>query len=220
MAALDPNWAVLRSWFSFAHLMDALIGFTVDRAASMKRSVEAAEQAVRIDGQDPLARGTLSIAYIWQDHPRSITEGEKSISLNPSLSYGYIGLAASLGYLGRWEEALEPAQVSSKLSPRDMLQTFILTIEALIHLMLKNYDAAIEYCEQGIRKQTSNIRGYIRLACALARKGDIDAARAILDRGKKISPITAAYLDAIPPFDRPEDQVFYLDGLRKVGWEG
>ncbi len=93
------------------------------------------------------------------------------------------------------------------------------SVEALIHLMLKNYDAAIEYYEQGIREQPSNIRGYIRLACALSHKGDIDATRAALDRGKKISPITAAYLDAIP-FDRPEDRVFYLDGLRKVGWEG
>ena len=72
------------------------------------------------------------------------------------------------------------------------------SVEALIHLMLKNYDAAIEYYEQGIREQPSNIRGYIRLACALAHKGDIDAARAALDRGKKISPMTAAYLDATP----------------------
>ena len=220
-AALDPNWAVPRSWVSFAHLMDALIGFSDDPAASMKLSSEAAEHAVRLDSQDPLSRGTLAIAYIWQDRPRSIIEAEKSISLNPSLSYGYIGLAGSLGYLGRWEEAVEPSRISSKLSPRDMLQTFMLTIEALIHLMLKDYDKAIDFSERGIREQPSNIRGYIRLACALAHKGDIDAARTALERGKKILPnISAAYIDATHPFDRPGDREFYLDGLRKAGWEG
>lgn len=220
-AALDPNWALPHSWMAFRHLTDALLGFGADPAQSLKLCGEAAERAVRLDGQDPLARGTLSIANIWLDRRRAISEGEKAIALNPSLFYGYIGLGASLGFLGRWEECLAHSQTASKLSPRDPLLTFVLTIEALAHLMLKNFDAAVEYAERGIREQPKNIRGHIRLTCALAHKGDIDAARAAFERGKKILPnLTLAYIDATHPFDRPEDREFYLDGLRMAGWEG
>ncbi|PPR21021.1 MAG: hypothetical protein CFH38_01450 [Alphaproteobacteria bacterium MarineAlpha10_Bin1] len=219
--ALDPNWAAPHAWIAYLHLMNALLGFRDDPAQSFKLSVAAAERSVRLDGQDPLARGTLSIASIWIDLPRAISEGEKAIALNPSLSYGYMGLSAALCYLGRWQECLEPCQISGRLSPRDPLLTFMLTIESMIHLFLKDYDAAIECAERGIREQPKNVRGHIRLTCALAHKGDIDGARAAFERIKPIIPnLTLAYIDATHPFDRPEDREFYLDGLRKAGWEG
>ena len=219
--ALDPNWAVPHAWIAYVHLMNALLGFRDDPAQSFKLSVAAAERSVRLDGQDPLARGTLSLANIWIDLPRAISEAEKAIALNPSLSYGYMGLSAALGYLGRWQECLEPCQTSGRLSPRDPLLTFMLTIEAMAHLFLKDYDAAIECAERGIREQPKNVRGHIRLTCALAHKGDIDGARAAFERIKPIIPnLTLAYIDATHPFDRPEDREFYLDGLRKAGWEG
>ena len=83
--ALDPNWAVPHTWIAYVHLMNALLGFRDDPAQSFKLSVAAAERSVRLDGQDPLARGTLSLANIWIDLPRAISEAEKAIALNPSL---------------------------------------------------------------------------------------------------------------------------------------
>jgi hypothetical protein len=87
--------------------------------------------------------------------------------------------------------------------------------------MLKDFDAAVACAERGIREQPNNIRGHHRLTCALAHKGDIDGARPAFERGKEIMPnLTLPYIDATHPFDRPEDREFYLDGLRKAGWEG
>ena len=218
---LDANWARPHAWVAFRHVLEALMNLSADPAISLKLSGEAAETAARLDSQDPLARGTLSVACIFLDRPRAISEGKKAIALNPSLPYGYMGLGSALGFLGRWEEALGPIQTATRLSPRDSLATFMITVEALVHLMLKDFDAAIECAGRGLQEQPNNIRGHIRLTCALAHKGDLDGARKAFARSMVFLPnLTLAYIDATHPFDRPEDREFYLNGLRKAGWNG
>lgn len=196
--SLDTNWALPHTWVAFRHVTDALLSYSADPAVSLKLSGEAAETAVRLDGQDPMARGTLSIANIFLDRQRAISEGEKAIALNPSLSYGYMGLGSAHGFLGHWEECLDPIQTANRLSPRDPLLTFMLTVEALAHLMLKDFDTAADCAERGLREQPNNVRGHIRLSCALAHKGDLDAARAAYLRSK-ISYRTSPSLISTPP---------------------
>jgi Flp pilus assembly protein TadD len=208
------------SWLSLTYIVGGLMGWETDAAQALSEGAKLAEKAAGLDGHDALCRAALSVTYAWVNRERAIAEGEKSIELNPSLSMGHFGLGISKGFAGFWEDARRPLQTARQLSPRDPLVTFMLSVEALTHLMLRDYDLAIEIARKSIQEQASNVRGRHRLVVALAHKGDLDGARKALEESKKFMPeITSAYLDATYPFDRAEDREFYFDGLRKAGWE-
>jgi tetratricopeptide (TPR) repeat protein len=217
----DPTWALPNSWLSLTYVVGALLGWEADAAQALSKAAELAEKAARLDGHDALCRGALSLTYIWVNRARSIAEGEKAIELNPSLSMGHFGLGTSKGFAGQWQDALGPLQTARRLSPRDPLVTFILGVEALTYIMLRDYDLAIETARKAIQEQPSNVRAHHRLAAALAHVGDLDGARHALEESKRLMPDpTVAFFDATYPFDRPEDREFFFDGLRKAGWEG
>jgi Flp pilus assembly protein TadD len=87
--------------------------------------------------------------------------------------------------------------------------------------MAREFDAAIDCARSAVQTVPNNVRAYHRLACALAYRGDVDKARDALGEANRIMPNPPrAYFAAAYPFADPQDLEFFLDGLRKAGWEG
>ena len=87
--------------------------------------------------------------------------------------------------------------------------------------MLRDFDRAAECARKALGEMPSNIRAHHRLACSLGHKGDEKAARAALQESKDIMPqVTLEFIDATYPFTNPDDREFFIEGLRKAGWEG
>jgi len=129
--------------------------------------------------------------------------------------------AVPLIYLRRNEEALAGIETAIRLSPRDPMMSLYHAVQALAHLMLRQFDKSIACSRRALREQPDNVRALHRLACALAHKGDLDAARAAYTEAERVLPAPPLeYFSGSHPFTHSEDLDFILDGLRMAGWKG
>ncbi len=96
-----------------------------------------------------------------------------------------------------------------------------LGIQALMHLMLRQFDETIVCARRALREQSDNIRALHRLAIAEAYKGNLDAARTAYAEAERLVPAPPLeFFTASYPFTHSEDLDFILDGIRKAGWQG
>ena len=98
--------------------------------------------------------------------------------------------------------------------------TYFWAVQSLAHIVLREFDAAIDCAQRALRDNPDNVRALHRLACALGHKGDLEAARAALEESRRVLPDpTPEFFEASYPFTDPKDLAFFLDGLRKAGLE-
>ena len=160
-----------------------------------------------------------SIGGRWQQ--AVVEEGERAVALNPSLSVGHLALGYALVFAGRPEQGIEAMNRALRLSPRDPTITMVWSQLALAHLVMKDFDAAADCARKALAENAANFRAGHRLACALAHKGDIDGAKKVFEDSKRHFPEPSrAYFEATYAFTDPADLEFFLDGLKKAGWEG
>ena len=99
--------------------------------------------------------------------------------------------------------------------------SYFLAVRSLGHVMLREFDAAIDCARRAIQESPNNPRAWHRLVCALGHKGEIEEARRSFEESKRLlANPTTAFFDATYPFTDPDDRAFFLDGLRKAGWQG
>mgnify|MGYP000350855098 CR=1 FL=1 len=99
--------------------------------------------------------------------------------------------------------------------------TEFLLVQALAHLMLRQYDESITYSRRALQGQPDNIRALHRLAIAAAHMGDLDAARAAYQEAERVLPSPPReYFANTHAFTHEEDLEFLLEGLRLAGWQG
>jgi len=164
----------------------------------------------------------LSTLNVLSHQPeRGVEEAERAIALNPSYAIGHLALGYSLVFAGRPEEGIEAMTRALRLSPRDLEITIFWSQMALAHLILRDFEAAADCARKALAENPANFRASHRLACALAHESDIPDARAAFEESKRHFPAPSrAYFDATYAFTDTDDLDFFLDGLRKAGWEG
>ncbi len=106
------------------------------------------------------------------------------------------------------------------LSPRDPTITVVWSQLALAHLLMKDFGAAVDYARKALADNAANVTASHRLVCALGHKGDLEGAKAALESSRRYMPEpTLAYFEAAYAFTDRDTLNFFLDGLRKAGWE-
>jgi tetratricopeptide (TPR) repeat protein len=100
----NPNWL-----FSSELVGNYLSLWALQRVQDpqiLDRAFEAAHRAVVLQAASPWSRRALSAAYLWKkQYGQASVEAEQVLNLNPSFGVIYVGLANTLSFLGRSEEA-------------------------------------------------------------------------------------------------------------------
>ena len=218
----DPTLALAAAWRAGANLWDVLYGWTETPRESMSEALEHCRRAISLNAQDSLAHSMLAAVLAFSGQAERATEsGQRAVELNPSSSVAHFCRAVPLIYLRRNEEALAGIETAIRLSPRDPMMSLYHAVQALAHLMLRQFDKSIACSRRALREQPDNVRALHRLACALAHKGDLDAARAAYTEAERVLPAPPLeYFSGSHPFTHSEDLDFILDGLRMAGWKG
>ena len=129
--------------------------------------------------------------------------------------------AVPLVFMGRGEEALAGIETAIRLSPRDSMMSNYLGLQALAHLMLRQFEETIACARRALREQSDNIRALHRLAIAEALMGNIDGARSAYAEAERLMPAPSLeFFAASYPFTHKEDLEFILEGIGKAGWQG
>jgi len=217
---LDPNLAEAYGFLSYA-LVLSMIYFDTDPSEEMLReAVAVGHKGVELDEQDGLIRFMYARALLaHKAYGDAIAELETAIDLNPCLAVSYCGLADSLAYEGRFEEAIPHFQKAIDLSPYDPLRWAFYSYRALAHLLSGDFESAAEWAHKATRIPNAHYWAFAHRVSALGH----------LHQADELRTAVAELLARKPGFSRsfarrrlfyikrPGHLSVYLEGLRLAG---
>lgn len=216
---LDPNFALAYARLSYA-LVISTIYFEADVEASLSEAHELADRAARLEPDDAVVRFAAGRVHLaLGNYDRSITHLRAAIDANPGLAQAHCGLGDAMAYSGRLDEAIGFFEEAVRISPTDPYRWAFLSYGATAFLFKGDFDEAIAWAAEAEAVPNSHYWPVAIRASALANKGDLEGARAALDRLRNLRPgITLKFVKERLFYLRDPNQVsIYLDGLKKAG---
>ena len=194
-------------------------GYSDDIERDLEASQTAVERALALDDRDPASHYALSILSVMtRRHERALTAAQRAIDLNPNFALGYFALGETRIFMGHFSETIDPMMRCLRLTPRDPFASFYLSLIALAHYHLGNYEEALNYSERALQRR----RIYVvlrTLAATLGHLGRTEEARSVVAEMEQIKPINVArHWELTCPYADPAHEAHLRDGLRKAGF--
>jgi TolB-like protein/Flp pilus assembly protein TadD len=204
---------------AFAHIYDAVYGWSASPARSFLAAHEAARRAVVLDSRDEVAQTALGTSELFMgQHDSAVARLRNAVELNPNFTWAHGDLGLALACSGQGEEAAGPLHEAVRLSPRDQFCFLWMYLLGFAAFMAGRYPEALDHLDRSLR-QNANIPGPYRLrAACLSQLGRMDEARAALAEFLRLVPnATIASMRAQLPIKRAEDFERYANALRQAG---
>jgi adenylate cyclase len=148
---------------------------------------------------------------------RAISALERALEINPSLTLAYQVFGVVFA-VDRPDEAIRILEKGIRLSPRDPFVFLFHHQIAVAQMMAGRYRDALAAAERSVALRGDQPHALRVLAACHGHLGQVDAARAALDKMYQLSPkFSVANLrlsNSAPLVER------YLEGWRKAGWTG
>ena len=217
---LEPDYAAAHAWYAYWHVFLAMQGWSDDPRGVMLRSGQLAERAIVLDPYD--ARGLTIAAHVRAFLHRRLREGaalhDRALSLNPNLAMAWALSAANHAYMGDADEAERRAKRYKQLSPLDPHSFYFDGFFAVIHLLRRNYEAAVAVGRTVTQMNPSLSSGFKTYIAALGHLGRTQEAAVALRRLLQIDPeFSVARFLEIVPLARECDIAIWVEGLRLAG---
>ena len=217
---LDQNFALAWSMLALCHYHEGILGWTADRAASLKASQEAAERAVELDELDWLAHALRGMGRLWneRDHDAALAGQQRAVGLNPSAPLARHFLACVHEFSQRPAEAIPHIETLLRLDPRYRFTSLALADQALCRFLLGELEQARVDAEKAVRLQPANVRARQRLVAVLAELGHSEAARQAASELLELQPeFNRDYIETTYPFQSAEERERFIGALRAAG---
>jgi TolB-like protein/Tfp pilus assembly protein PilF len=216
---LYPDYAPAQSLLAFMLLMTRwAVRTSSEFEAEVNETARLAARAVQLDDSDPWAHLALAwVAFTQRKTDEAVDEYRRALELNPNFAAarGYLGLALALD--GRSDEAIENIEHAMRMSPRDPQNSLFNTGLAAAHYLAGRYPEAVGFARRSWQQREGLIAGNRILVASLAQAGQIDEARAALQRLKETHPnISIAWIEKHVPYTA-EPMAQFVAGMRKAG---
>jgi adenylate cyclase len=212
--AIDPRYGPALSWAAMCHRRLAIDGWA---GGNRCKAIDLARQALQVAQNDPgiLANVAFVLAYFGEDIGAMIGLVDRSLALNPSFAQGWYRSGVLRLWAGQPDLAIEHAETSLRLSPRERAGT-PLTLIGEAYFLKHQYEEAVAKLLLSIQDQPGYTHSYRILAACYAQMGRLDEARAIVAR---LRAITSQIVPSAVELRNPEDRDLYLSGLRLAAGE-
>lgn len=212
-----PDYGPAHSMLAFALLFRA-IPAGVSRNQDVRDAVALATRAAELDDNDPWAHLALGYAnFLMRRTDNAVEEFCRALEINPNFAaaHGYLGSA--LAFNGQSDEAIPHSEQALRMSPHDPQNAIFNVGLAAAHYLAGRFSEAIGCARRAVQQRPSWPPGH-RIYCAsLAQAGQLDEARAALDRLKELQPdISIAWIERNIPYT-PGPMEKFLDGMRSAG---
>jgi tetratricopeptide (TPR) repeat protein len=222
--ALDPNYAQAYGLLSYITTLGVHLGWDPLKPTLTFAST-AAHKAVLLDDEEPWAHLALGYTLIWSKQAgAAVAELEKALALNPNFAIAHYALALAFCYLGRGKDALILGDKAALLSPRDLLARgnagVTNNVRCFACFVSGRYRDGIEFGQRAIADNPSSSAGFRPLVANWALAGEIEEARATLQKLKLLQPdISIQWINETVPFANPDALQRYVEGFRLAGLE-
>jgi adenylate cyclase len=148
---------------------------------------------------------------------KTIPAAQRAVELNPSFAFAHLILGLALGFAGRAEEAIAALDKTIRLSPHDPLMWLLMHGLSVAHFAAGRHRQAAEWAQRSIERRPDFPPPYRFLAASYAHLGRLDEARAALEVGERMAPMTTAIVRGLIAILDPAFGDRLIDGLRKAG---
>jgi adenylate cyclase len=149
-----------------------------DPQRDRKRALALAEEAARLDSNDPLVLTTLSAAYTLTGRlDRASTLIERALQLDPNSAWAWQRNGWIHVYRDQPELALDHFDHSLRISPFDPINFNSYISMGVAHFAAVRYEDAIEWLRKGLQERPSAVWAYRLLTPAYAQAGRMEDAR-------------------------------------------
>ncbi len=216
---LDPEFASAYAGIAFSLYVQVIMGGSQDRAADLKRGLEAGLKAVALDENDPFAHvGLGRIHIVRAEHEKAIASFDRAIELNPSFALACYGKAHSLWHCGRPDRAVIFHDEAIRLSPRDPLMWTFLASKAIALFMLERYDESLDCSHRAQQYPITAIWAYMGELSTLGILGRKEGALRALERALEIQPnLSISFIKRALPITHVPSSDHFFEGLIKAG---
>jgi TolB-like protein len=174
---------------SFINFERAFLNLDGNRASSVQKAFDQAQQSLSIDPLDPMGHWALSRAQLLRAELEASKHSlETAIELNPSYaiaqySLGWIGLQ-----LGEHELCLDRVDFARRLSPYDPLKFAMLVVSGLSLALMGRTAEAMQLAVQSMQQPNIHHHVWVFSAVIYALGGKLDEARTCFTRARSVVP--------------------------------
>lgn len=181
------------------------------------RMRKLAQQAIHVDPDDGRGFMLAGIAEMWLRHPLAAKALlQQAIALNPNLVLAHAQLGGSHNLAGDPEQAIIHLKAALRLSSNDPQMFYALGELALAYSLLGQWASAIEHADYALARRPAYWYAHVIKINALARSGQIPAARVAFDELFSVKPnFSKRFIDWLPFVDRSWIDHF-TEGLKMV----
>ena len=216
-----PGYAPAHSMLAFMLLITRYAVWPSSELEPQLNEVAAlAARAAELDDSDPWAHLALGfVALTRRRTDEAVEEFQRALTLNPNfaVALGYLGLALALD--GRSDLAIESIEQAIRMSPHDPQNAMFNMALGVAHYLAGRYAEAVGFARKSLQQRDGLMSGHRMYIASLAQAGQIDEARASLQRLKEMHPtLSIAWIEQYVPFT-PGTMGKFLEGMRKAGLE-
>jgi tetratricopeptide (TPR) repeat protein len=182
----NPNWLFSYLNLFFSYLSQWALQLSQDPQA-LDQAFEVAQRMSALDAASPFSHQALSQAYLWKkQYAQASAEAEQVIALNPSQGVIYVGLANTLNFLGRSEEALGLVEKALRLTPR--LPTKSFSALGTVYYRAGRMEEAIAALKKSLNGSLADLGAHLHLAAVYSELGRDAEAQAEAAEVLRINP--------------------------------
>jgi adenylate cyclase len=193
----DPELALGHIGLARILFGGAIFGWSPQPVEDLKRALECARTAIRLDPRDAYAYFASSGASLYLgDHGAALADARTAVDLNDNCAPAQVRMGQTLIFGGRPAEAIAPLERGMRLSPYDSQLGVMLDSIALAHYLVGEYEAAMVRARAAMHQ--TGAAGSIVLAASLAQLGRLGEAQSALpskrwEGGSPQRPMSAPY---------------------------
>ncbi|MEM9765957.1 MAG: winged helix-turn-helix domain-containing protein, partial [Pseudomonadota bacterium] len=178
--ALDPEFARAHAGLSLTHWQNAFMYFRGDRADHLAPALASAEQAVRLDPDDPFVAFNLGRAkWLEGDLDAAVHWLDRGITINPNHAHCHYSLAIIDALRDEPAASSASSEKAISLSPLDPLAYGFHGVRIASSVMLGDIEAAVESADRAVRLPGAHQHILFTAAGAYEIAGDRAAAERV-----------------------------------------
>ena len=215
----DPSFSNAYAMLGKCYTLAAYHGWGGRVSQANAEAIRNADKATELDPQNPSAHESQGWARsILGPQEMAIASLRRALELDANASGAWASLGMAYGLAGQTEEALAAVAKARRGSPRDPLMWKWTLAEAVTAFSDERLADALDSAQATIQLQPRYFGGWTLLAASAAHLGNNDGAReAVASLLDLIPRFTIRSVIKNPMFERPDDAVRLVEGLRKAG---
>ena len=185
--AMDGEDAFRVALMAMTHAMDARLGWSADRLASMEQAQALARRAEQMDPESIMYRHVLAnVASLQGQHHEAARMAGEIVELEPSSANAWYQLGIVLNYAGQPERALGALEKAMRLSP--YYPVGYLYMVGMSRFLLGRDREAVAAFENCAKRNPESRANHVWLAIVHADAGRLAEARACVARALRLDP--------------------------------